>query len=290
MGIRAVAAALLCAGVGLCQAATPQHLAWVVAPDQPVMWRAMPVSGGAGAQGGGMAYPAPNLAGFLLAIATHAALQKGADEAERRVKEGAAEARLQPYQSVVSAWRQDRLARAALQHLDIPVPAEVVDDTARTPGWVVRSTPVFRLEPLERAVVLDNALTIQDVAGVKTVFEGVVRVISQPQMAESPQAAWLAQEGQALESEVARLLAHSVEIALLAARTPAPSPSAFKTQRFQFAADVKMERAAVVAPLCDRQVMVTLRDTWLSAPRQTGEAAPQGCSPTLRQLLSAPRP
>lgn len=283
---RVLAAGLLCVGLGSTHAGLPQHLAWVVQAEQPVTWRAMPVTGGTGAQGS-MMYPAPNLAGFLVAIATHAALQKGADEAERRSRESAADALLLPYQPVVSAWRLDRLARAALPHLSAPVSTEVVDPFAPTPGWVVRSTPIFRLEPLERVVVLDNAVTVLDPAGGRTLFEGVVRVIGQPQMAPSPQATWLESDGLALQTEAARLLAHSVEVALLATQRAAPAPADFRTQRFQFAGDVKVERAATVASLCDRQVMVTLRDTWLSAPRLSADKPPEGCAATLRQALAA---
>jgi hypothetical protein len=289
MWMRLFKAAAVCAvAVSACQAATPAQLAWLVPAEQPVTWRAMPVSGSPGSQAGGMAYPAPNLAGFLLAIATHAVLQKSADEAGQRSRENAAEAVLQPYQALLSGWRQDRLARVAVQHLNLHGPVEVVDETAPTPGLVVRTVPVFRLEALERAVVLDNAITIHDPTRATKVFEGVIRVIGQPVTAESPRLAWLDQEGRTLEIEAARLLAHSVEVALVAARTAPPAAAAFKTQRFQFATEVKMERAAVVAPLCERLVMVTLRDTWLSAPRQAGEPMAEGCSPSLRPWLSAP--
>ena len=221
-------------------------------------WRGISPDEAAGTQGPTMLYPAPNAAGFLAAVLTHALLVQGGRSAEQKARQAEADQVLKPHAPTIATLSAEVLLAAAREHLTQPLL-----EAGR--GLVVQMEPRYALAPDGRTLVLDNALRVHaaDMPSVAR-FETTVRVISPPCDAKDPTAHWLAEGGLALKRESASMLAHSIEIAL----SPlAPTDAeAFRTQRYRFGHQEKMERGQPVATGCAGIVLRTLRDWLMSVP------------------------
>lgn len=250
--------------------AEPPPLVLALAGEAAPAWRGIGADEAAGAQGLGMLYPAPNAAGLLAAILTHALLVDSQRSAARDAAQAEADKVLAPHAPVIAALQGEALVTAVRQALPAPV-----QDTAR--GKVVQMQPRLAMAPDARTLVLDNVIRVHDVETAAVArFENTVRVISTPRGEDDPQARWTADEGRALRDEVVALLAHSVQIAL--APLPAPDPQAFRTQRYRFGTAQKMERGQPVAEGCARVVLRTLRD-WLMSVSVTAAPDAPPCDP-----------
>lgn len=149
---------------------------------------------------------------------------------------------------------------------------------------MLESLPAYAMTQDERALVLDNSVTIHRGGdGSKEAYQAVIRVVSQPRAEEDPQAFWNSNEGVALKEESASLLAHSLELALRDARTAvATDPAGFRTVRYREGAAEKMERAQFIARRCGREVIRTLRGWLMSVPADAaGDSAAPPCEPAL---------
>lgn len=257
-------ASLCLAGPARAQTVSPLQLS--MAQQAAPAWRGISADEAAGAQGLGMLYPAPNAAGLLAAILTHALLVQGGREAERQARQKQADLVLAPHADTIAALTAERLLEATRQRLAPPL-------LESAQGLVVQMQPSFALAPDHRTLVLDNVVRVHavDTPAVAR-FENIVRVVSDPRSEADPAAAWGTDAGQPLRDEAAALLAHSTEIAL--ARLAAADPDAFRTQRYAFGDTRKMERGQPVAQGCGRVVLRTLRDGLMSVPVQPEAGAP----------------
>jgi hypothetical protein len=252
-------AVALVALIGLTPArAEPPPLVLALAGDVAPAWRGIGADEAAGAQGLGMLYPAPNAAGLLAAILTHALLVDSQRSAARDAAQAEADKVLAPHAAAIAALQGEALMAAVRQALPAPV-----QEASR--GKVVQMQPRFALAADARTLVLDNVIRVHDAETAAVArFENTVRVIATPRGEDDPQARWAADEGRALRDEGVALLAHSVQIAL--APLPAPDAQAFRTQRYRFGTAQKMERGQPVAEGCARVVLRTLRDWLMSVP------------------------
>lgn len=236
-------------------------------------------AGGAGAQ---ILYPAPGLAGLLVAVATHGAIVSASRSQEKTRLQTQADLVLDPYQEVLGHFSHQELMQAPLAGLPGRGERRLIKaDDPDSGGWVVEGVPTFTMTQDEQALVLDHAVVVYpalDRASIR--YQNVVRVVSAPLPPESPRAAWLAEQGQRLRQESQTLYAHSLRI-ILNELAQGPSPAADSPQRtFRYpeGATQRMERAQLLSQHCERVIVRTLRGWVLSVPaplRPTaGDAAP----------------
>lgn len=240
------------------QAPMQAPIALSISGDAAIAWRGISAEEAAGAQGLGMLYPAPNAGGLLVAILTHALLVDGQRSSERSAAQARADEVLQPHAATIADLGPEALLAAAQ--------AALPDATRHAAeGRVIEMRPSFALAPDGRTLVLDNVLRVHDAATPAVArFEQAVRVVADPLVDDDPQAAWAADGGRRLRTEVGALLAHSIAIALF--DLPAPDAARHRTQRYRFGTGQKMERGQPVATGCDRVVLRTLRESFLSVP------------------------
>lgn len=255
-GVNAAAAAPAAA-----VAAPPAPLpAIVLAGGLPPAWRGIPADEASGTQGASMMYPAPNAAGLLAAILTHAVIVSGTRESARKARQDEADKVLLPHQRSIDRLTAERVAQSAAALLSARPAAQAAA------GRVLEVRPSFALAPDQRVLVLDSAVKIAAAGSTAAPqFEGIVRVVSTPRLDLEPQAAWTAEDGRLLEQEAVAMLAHSLELALSVANRPA-DPASARTQRYAHGAAEKMERGELLASGCGRVVLRNLRDWLMSVP------------------------
>jgi hypothetical protein len=235
----------------------------------------------AGGGAGGMMYPAPNAAGLLVAILTHAALNGGARSAEAKRLEEEADKVLEPFKGAIERLAPRDLQQAALARLELgatPSLVEPAQDAGDT--WVIETQPVFLLSQDRRALVVETVVRLYDGAAAAPALERAVRVVSPPVKAADAEGYWLAAEGEPLARTSAALLAEAVRVALIDAQAPAEMPQ--RTVRYVEGSGDKFERAAPLAERCERVALRTLRGAVMSVPvRAKGPSAepPSPCGP-----------
>lgn len=223
-------------------------------------WRGMPADEASGTQGASMMYPAPNAAGLLAAILTHAVIVSGTRESARKARQDEADKVLLPHLRSIGRLTAERVGQAAAALLAARPAARAAT------GRVLEVRPSFALAPDQRVLVLDSAVKITAAGSAAAPqFEGIVRVVSTPRLDVEPQAAWTAEDGRLLEQESVAMLAHSLEVALAVANRPA-DPASARTQRYVHGAAEKMERGELLASGCGRVVLRNLRDWLMSVP------------------------
>jgi len=261
----------------------PASAAWqVVMPAADKLdFRGAVAFDGAGLQGRGILYPAPNLVGFLAAVLTHGAIASSEQERQKARMREEADKVLEPYRPALDKLLPGPLAAAALVRMRAGGSKRlltVVDPTGA--DWVVEMAPVFSLTQDERALVLDNAVSVRS-PGAKSavVYQNVVRVVSLPRPASNDKAAqseaWLADDARLLAHESASLLAESLDLVLGdLARGPGAAAPEHRTLRFPEGGTVRIERATVLVERCDRAEIRTLRGWLMSVPRTAPEPCP----------------
>lgn len=234
----------------------------------------------AGGGPGAMMYPAPNAAGLLVAILTHAALNEGARSAEAKRLEEQADKVLEPLKPPIERLLLRDIQRAALPRLEMPSaprlaePAEEAGD-----AWLIETQPVFLMSQDQRALLVETFVRIFDGAGKTALLQRAVRVVSPPVKAQDAQAYWLDGEGRQLAATGAALLAEAVRVALLDVQTSGELSQ--RTVRYVEGSADRFERAMPLAERCGRLALRTLRGAVMSVP-----VRPKG---TLSDI-SAPQP
>jgi hypothetical protein len=280
-------AGLALAGLGLLAAPAHADAPWSVRlpKDETVTFRGVASFDSAGAGSGAMLYPAAGVAGFIAAVITHGLVVESAKSIQRKALQDDADKVLLPYRAMLDGIKNPELMRKALHRSAFADGGKLLGASEPGgPGWVLESVPAYGMTQDERALVLDNNVTIhRGGEGSNNTYQAVIRVVSQPRTEEHPQAFWNSNEGLTLKEEITSLLAHSLDLALQDARAAeGTDPAVFKTVRFREGAAEKMERAQLIARRCGREVIRTLRGWLMSVPSDTaGEAAAQACEPAL---------
>ena len=269
----AFAAAL---ALALPAAALPPGAPWTLRhPADPVPFHGMGPSGQADGTSMSMLYPAPNLAGLVAAVVTHAAMNEAMRQHRTEQAQNEADRVLEPLRELLLALTHAQLMHLALQAIPEHGATAVGTESPAAPGWQVSSTPVFFLTQDRLALVLDNTVDIFPPGETaKPAYTATVRVVSRARTEEDPVAAWKDQ----LQADSARLIAHSLVLALRDARRPAGAPASYRSLRYLQGGSEKVERAQLVEAWCEREVMRTLRGWLLSAPVKAQAGAP-ACDP-----------
>jgi hypothetical protein len=208
---------------------------------------------------GAMLYPAPNVVGLLAAIATHAVIANGERERARQAARDKADLVLTPYRAILDSFSPQDLQRAAEVRL-----------AAKDLAGEVKCEPQFAMTQDQRAIVLENAISVQRPGQAKPEVQ-VIRLVGAPVSAADPAQHWQASEGRPLRDTSAELLARSVELAL--AQLDA-TPRQARTVRYMEGEKEKVERAEVLMDLCSQMVLRTLRGNLMVVPKKD----PGACS------------
>ncbi len=252
---------------GAVSAASAEPVLLMIRDGQGAMqWRGLPPAE-QGGQAGAFLYPAPNVAGLLAAILTHAAMEQGAQSAQRSERQQQADAVLAPYANQLASRSARQLAMAAVD-ASPELAVRVLDEGEVLPqqALVLAVRPVFSLSADQRTLVLDNqVLLYREGDAAHPQFSNVVRVISDPRPEEDPGSYWAGEGGSRLLDEGQQLFAHSLESVLTAERRP-PDELPAKTQRYFFGKDERVERGRVLVQACGRVLLRTLRDGLMSVP------------------------
>jgi hypothetical protein len=276
-----VVAAALASSAG---AAGPAAAAWALRmPAEPaVLYRGSVNMDGAGQPAGQMMYPAPSAAGLLAAIITHGVMVESSKNSQKRRLQEEADKVLAPYRPALAGFTHGQLMQTALGLTTSTANKRLLGTDENAGGdLVIVSTPVYTLTQDHRALVLDNTIAIQrSDHGSRPSYEQVIRVVSAPRAEAEPAGYWAGDEAQALKQESARLLAHSLDLALRDVdAAPSAGAAAFRTVKYQEGASQKMERALTVDQPCERLILRTLRGGLLSVPASGN--SPAGCVPAL---------
>lgn len=258
--------------------------------DSPVVYHgAAGADSGAGGLGAGMLYPAPNMLGFLAAVATHALLIDSARSQQKQQQLAAADKVLGPYRPMLDAFTARELFSQALRHTITPGRVELVDLAQPTTAErSVQAEPVFFLTQDERAILLEASVLVlpggATAATAATAPPTVVRVVSDPRpptLGEDadPSVRWTPTEAVWLKTQSAVLLAHALDLALEAASVQAPADVPFQTFRYLEGRTPRMERGQLLGERCRRIVIRTLRGALMSIPATSpaGTRADDAC-------------
>jgi hypothetical protein len=230
-------------------------------------------------------YPGPNAGIFAAAIITHGLLADSRIDRAKQALQDKADVVLRPYRPVLKEYKHAELMQAALDKT--PWGGTKTLATAAQAcgtGWVVQSLPLFSMTQDQRALVLDNVVSVYAPGEMtKPLSQSILRVVSQPRMAPDMERYWKDDAGAALKAESASLLAHSLALALQEPASPAAGDApAFRTVRYREGEAEKMERAQVLSQACDRQVIRTLRGWLMSVPSPAvADPSAVACEPAL---------
>lgn len=242
---------------------------------EPVLFRGVVNLDNAGGGPGGMAYPAPGVAGLLVAIVTHGVIMESVKSAEKTRLQTEADQVLAPYQEWLKGFQHRELMQKGLEKTALGERKRLADAGSEDASdWVIDSTPVYSMTQDRSALILDNILTIRRPGALGAVpYQNTVRVVSQSRTADDLQAVWGADQGALLKEESVRLFAQSLDMGLADAQKPSSAASrAHKTVRYLEGQQEKMERGEVLDDRCGRVVIKTLRGWLMSVPAQSPSA------------------
>jgi hypothetical protein len=258
--------------------------AWTLAtlPDDPVPFHGLVNMDNAGLGPGTMMYPTGGLGvlGLLVGVATHAALVGGTRSSQESKMQLAADKVLDPYRDALARFHSLDLERRALAMTPSTAVAHLHDARDAPAGEVfVQAVPAFSMTADSTALVLDETVIVRPSPASDKGVEQVLRVISSPRVEDDPRAAWVADNGAALKTTAAALMADSLDVALRQSRHPVDDKAPFKTLRYAFGDGERMERAQLLEETCSHLVMRTLRGALLVVPHKADAALPAGCPP-----------
>lgn len=271
-----LAGACVMSGSVLAQAAEPPLQLRPPARAE-VAWRGMlPTEGGGVGAGGAMLYPAAGPAGFLVAVLAHAALSSGAQSAERRREQEAADKVLEPYLPALKAWPSSALWQHVAS-LDTGLALHAPDGPpAGTP--LLQAVPQYAMSQDESVLVLD-ALVKLELPGRPEPTETMVRVVSSPLAVDDRRAHWSADDSARLKATAAAMLAHAIRLSHRHAGASDAEPAPMRTHRYRFGALERTERAQQLEAPCGRAVLRNLRGWLMSVPVATSADPVAACSP-----------
>lgn len=231
----------------------------------------------AGQGPGTMLYPAPGLAGFVVALAAHAAVVKGQMKEQRSEIESDADRILVPFRKTLDAFSYGELAERA----GVPL----LDANARPQsGLLISSTPVFYMTQDQTALIIDNTVSVFQAGSEQPVYTNTVRVVSRAVEVENEAVFWQRNGGQRLRDASAALFRASVDIVREHALAPvAMATGAQRTFRYLEGKQDAIERAEPVSEHCGRALVRNLRGWLMSVPlKRPRQAAPECEAPPAR--------
>ncbi|SFF54123.1 hypothetical protein SAMN05518865_101341 [Duganella sp. CF458] len=230
----------------------------------------------AGQEPGTMLYPTPGLAGFIVALATHAAVVKGQMKEQRSEIEADAERILVPFRKTLETFSHGELAERAFPAAS-GVPWLGSGGRPQS-GWLIASSPVFYMTQDQSALIVDNTVSVFQAGSQQPVYSNTVRVVSRAVEVENEAVFWLWNGGARLRETSAALFRASVEIARAHALAPAAAAAGGqRTFRYLEGKSDAVERAEPISEHCGRALVRNLRGWLMSIPLKRARPAAPGC-------------
>ncbi|WP_431478255.1 hypothetical protein [Massilia eburnea] len=230
----------------------------------------------AGQEPGTMLYPAPGVAGFIVALATHAAVVKGKMKEQRSEIEADADRILVPFRKSLDTFSYGELAERAF-----PAASGVPwlgSGSRPQSGWLIASSPVFYMTQDQSALIVDNTVSVFQAGSELPVYTNTVRVVSRAVEVENEAVFWQWNGGVRLREASAALFRASVEIARAHALAPvAAAAGAQRTFRYLEGKNDAVERAEPISEQCGRALVRNLRGWLMSIPLKHARPAAPGC-------------
>lgn len=248
---------------------------WLKIPiDEKVAFSGAINYDGAGIKNPNIIYPAPNLIGFLAAIATHGVIADSMKDNQKKELHNQANKVLQGYGPLLDNFKYSELATASLDMMTTAGKKRMIDtaNQAMPNDVIIESHPQFFITQDQRAIVLDNPISIQTF-GSSMLYRTQVRVVSPDIGQDAPGKAWTDDQGRKLKSESEQLFAASLDMALNAMGTTGKEEGAYKTIRFQEGGSERMERGQLIREDCNNIIFKSLRGHLMSVPQKNGNCA-----------------
>lgn len=277
-----IALALLLACLPAAQAAemAPADAAWSLSlpAGEKVAFRGQVNFDKAGQEPGTMLYPVPGLAGFIVSLATHAAVIKSRNQEERSEIESGADRVLVPFRKTLDAFSYDELAARSFPTVPL------LNFGARPQsGLLIASSPVFYMTQDQSALIVDNTVAVFRAGSDQPVYANTVRVVSRAVEVENEAVFWQRNGGQWLREVSAALFRESVEIVRENALAPAATlAGAQQTFRYLEGKEDAIERAVPVSEHCGRALVRNLRGWLMSIPLKLTRPAAAECAAPAR--------
>lgn len=221
--------------------------------------------GGASVGSPSMLYPAPNAAGFIVAVITHGLIVESQKNTQRKKAQENADRVLDPYRPLLDVITYQELARAWGERMPQGRARKLIgpSQAPATGEWLIEAKPAFTMAQDQRTLRLDAAITIRAPDSATSQYH--LQVISPAVERESPIEAWTEGEGKALRDASAWLFAESLDIAMRAATHGVDvADRPFRTVRYLEGKTEKMERAQLISEHCGRAIIKTLRGALMS--------------------------
>lgn len=237
------------------------------------------------ASGGGvgsMVYPAPNLIGLVVAVATHSVLADSTQRAERSRMEIEADKVALPYREALAGFQHWHLLQsvAALPGSLASGADLVTADHVPNDRPVLLAKPVYSVSQDERGLILDAAMQWRRPGQAEAVIMQT-RVVAQPVETGDAGKAWLNEGGVRLRAEAAQLLAQAIDASFrqLDADPAASASVAYQTVRYWVGGTKRVERAAPLSSGCGYRAYRSLRGDILVVPSTATDECQQAKSP-----------
>lgn len=214
-------------------------------------------------------YPAPNLAGFIAAIATHAVLVGNEKSSQKQKILAEADYVLSPYQSVLGLFTlEDLFKRCTMKNGKRQITLTTVEKSQADIGPIVEASPSYSMTQDQKAILLSNDIVLRGVKeGSSNFFKGTIKVVSKPAPDGDMPEYWMHSEGENLKNVSARLLADSIDVAFqLSGNQDSSSTAPFRTFRYPEGGSEKMERGQAISESCEQIILKTLRGEILVVP------------------------
>lgn len=232
----------------------------------------------AGGGVGSMMYPAPNLIGLVVAVATHGVLAESTQRAERSRMEIEADKVALPYRVALAGFQHRHLLQSvsALPGSLASGADLVPTDHVPHDRPVLFAKPVYSVSQDERGLILDAAMQWRRPGQTEAVIMHA-RVVTQPVEAGDAVKSWLNEGGVILRKEAAQLLAQAIDASFgqLDAAPATSASTAYQTVRYWVGGTKRVERAAPLSSGCGYRAYRSLRGEILVVP----SAAADECQP-----------
>lgn len=249
-----------------------------VQADSPILIKGVVNMDAAGGGAGAMMYPAPNLIGLVVAVATHGVLADSAQRAERARIEAEADKVAVSYRASSAGFQHQHLLQSvSAMPGSLASGAPLVSATHVPQDHpVLLASPVYSVSQDERGLVLDAAMQWRRPGQTEQVTMHT-RAVSQPLEAGDAGKAWLLEGSARFRQEAATLLAYSIDASFrqLNASSTASSSAELQTVRYWVGGVKRVERAAPLPSGCGYRAYRTLRGEILVLPSGTTD----GCQP-----------
>jgi hypothetical protein len=242
--------------------------------EEMVIFRGVVNFDSAGADHASMLYPAPDAVGFLAGVLAHGLIVNSARKSQKDKLQETADQVLAPYRTVLDSFTSKDLVERALKKATTEGQKRIVN-AAELPdtGWLIESTPVFAMTQDQRAIMLDNTVTLRapgNVPATETILK--VRVVSHPLVGTDQAADWTVSGGEKLKEVSAEIFAESLDTVFREAANRSDATNApQKTIRYLEGTSEKIERAQLISTRCHRLVIKNLRGWLMSVPIAAAE-------------------